>query len=128
MMPVSIYLSLIYGNVLPALLSACRYSLCSRWQGPTSATGPRAVIPSRQRALRYTTLPVSIAPLVLLLGGCIGPPVLEMQVLGYDQVAETLNEKLLLLNIARVHNDETVHFTSTSSIAATFDWTTTVGA
>ena len=52
---------------------------------------------------------LAIAPLVLLLGGCIGPPVLERQVLGYDQVAKTLNEKLLLLNIARVHNDETVH-------------------
>jgi hypothetical protein len=53
--------------------------------------------------------------------------VLEQQVLGYDQVAKTLNEKLLLLNIARVANGEAVHFTSTSSIAATFDWTTTVG-
>src|SRR5215204_581251 len=61
---------------------------------------------------------LAIAPLVLLLGGCIGPPVLERQVLGYDQVAKTLNEQLLLLNIARVHHDETVHFTSTSSIAA----------
>jgi hypothetical protein len=77
-------------------------------------------------ACSYLTL--SIAPLVLLLGGCIGAPVLERQVLGYDQVAKTLNEKLLLINIARVHNEETVHFTSTSSIAATFDWTTTVGA
>jgi hypothetical protein len=53
--------------------------------------------------------------------------VLERQVLGYDQIAKTLNEKLLLLNIARVANGEAVHFTSTSSIAATFDWTTSVG-
>jgi hypothetical protein len=51
-----------------------------------------------------------------------------MQVLGYDQVAKTLNEKLLLLNIARVFHYESVHFTTTSSIAATFDWTTTIGA
>ena len=47
--------------------------------------------------------------------------------LAYDHVAKTINEKLLLLNIARVANGEAVHFTSTSSIAATFDWTTTVG-
>jgi hypothetical protein len=82
----------------------------------------------RRRFAGAAALPLAIAPLGLLLGGCIGPPILERQVLGYDQVAKTLNEKLLLLNIARVHNDETVHFTSTSSIAATFDWTTTVGA
>ena len=47
--------------------------------------------------------------------------------LGYDEVTKALDEKLLLLNIARVANYETVHFTSTSSIAATFDWTTTIG-
>ena len=52
---------------------------------------------------------------------------LEQQVLRYDEVAKAINEKLLLLNIARVANGEGVHFTSTSSIAATFDWTTTVG-
>ena len=51
---------------------------------------------------------------------------LERQVLGYDEVTKTIDEKLLLLNIARVANEETVHFTSTSSIAATFDWTTTL--
>jgi len=58
--------------------------------------------------------------------GCLGPPVLERQVLGYDEV--TRMEKLLLLNIARVSNNEPVHFTSTSSIAATFNWTTTLSA
>jgi hypothetical protein len=60
--------------------------------------------------------------------GCVGPPVLERQVLGYDEVTKTLDEKLLLLNIARVSNQEPVHFTSTSSIAATFNWTATLGA
>ena len=46
--------------------------------------------------------------------------------LGYDEVTRSLDEKLLLLNIARVSNQEPVHFTSTSSIAATFNWTTTL--
>jgi len=59
--------------------------------------------------------------------GCAGPPVLGNQVLGYDEVAKKVDEQLLLLNIARVDDGEGVHFTSTSSIAATFDWTTTVG-
>jgi hypothetical protein len=65
--------------------------------------------------------------MALFLTGCAGPPVLGQQVLGYDDVAKSLDEELLLLNVARVAGGEGVHFTSTSSIAATFDWTTTVG-
>ena len=64
---------------------------------------------------------------MLFLGGCVGPPVLERQVLGYDQVTSELDQKLLLLNIARVDDGRPVHFTTTSRIAATFDWTTTIG-
>jgi hypothetical protein len=52
--------------------------------------------------------------------------VLEQQVLGYDEVAKTLDQKLLLLNIARVSYKETPHFTLISNIAATFNWTTTL--
>ena len=63
----------------------------------------------------------------IALSGCVGPPVLERQVLGYDEVISEIEQKLLLLNIARVDGGRPVHFTTTSSIAATFDWTTTVG-
>ena len=66
--------------------------------------------------------------ITVAMSGCLGPPVLERQVLGYDEVTKALDEKLLLLNIARVSNQEPVHFTSTSSIAATFNWTATLGA
>lgn len=66
--------------------------------------------------------------LALLVTGCAGPLVLEQQVLGYDDVTKSLDEKLLLINIARVDNREAVHFTSTSSIAATFNWTTTLAS
>jgi len=66
--------------------------------------------------------------IAVAIGSCVGPPVLERQVLGYDEVTRTLDEKLLLLNIARVSNYEPVHFTSTSTIAATFNWTATLGA
>jgi hypothetical protein len=75
-----------------------------------------------------TTAGGSIAAIALVLSGCAGPPVLGRQVIGYDEVTKSLDQKLLLLNIARVDNGETVHFTSTSSIAATFDWTATIGA
>lgn len=73
-----------------------------------------------------TPLTGFFALVLFAVAGCVGPPVLERQVLGYDGVAKTLDEKLLLLNIARVDKGQNVHFTSTSSIAATFDWTTSV--
>jgi hypothetical protein len=77
---------------------------------------------------RRTILNLVAGAVAVAISGCLGPPVLERQVLGYDEVTRTLDEKLLLLNIARVSNNEPVHFTSTSSIAATFNWTATLGA
>jgi len=82
----------------------------------------------REILRKLAVLNCAIAAITLVLNGCAGPPVLGRQVLGYDEVAKSLDEKLLLLNIARVDNGETVHFTSTSSIATTFDWTATIGA
>jgi hypothetical protein len=78
--------------------------------------------------VRRATLNMLTGAITFAFTGCVGPPVLERQVLGYDEVTKTLDEKLLLLNIARVSNQEPVHFTSTSSIAATFNWTATLGA
>jgi len=77
---------------------------------------------------RHAILNLVAFAIAIAFSGCLGPPVLERQVLGYDEVTRALDEKLLLLNIARVSNNEPVHFTSTSSIAATFNWTTTLGA
>lgn len=77
---------------------------------------------------RHAAILLVFATAASALTGCAGPPVLEQQVLGYDQVTKTLDEKLLMINIARVANREPMHFTSTSSIAATFDWTTTLSA
>ena len=66
--------------------------------------------------------------LVLAISGCAGPPALERAVIGYDQTTAKLEQQLLLLNIARINAGEPIHFTKTSSIAATFDWTTSIGA
>jgi hypothetical protein len=82
----------------------------------------------RRLAWRGALRVLRTGALALAVGGCAGPLVLERQVLGYDDVAKRLDEKLLLLNIARTDNRESVHFTSTSSIAATFNWTTTVAS
>ena len=74
------------------------------------------------RLIRCFALACTIA-----MTGCAGPLVLERQVLAYDEVATTLDQKLLVLNIARVNHRQSVHFTVTSSIAATFEWTKRVG-
>ena len=88
---------------------------------PSPVCRGSCVSPSRRAILYLLTGMIAVA-----VSDCAGPPVLEQQVLGYDEVTKTLDVKLLLLNIARVANNETVHFTSTSSIAATFDWTATL--
>lgn len=64
----------------------------------------------------------------LVLAGCAGPPALERAVIGYDETTAKLEQQLLLLNIARINAGEPIHFTKTSSIAATFDWSTSIGA
>jgi hypothetical protein len=85
------------------------------------------VLGSLVTSCRRAILNLVTGAIAIVVSGCAGPPVLERQVLGYDEVTKALDEKLLLLNIARVSNEETVHFTSTSSIAATFNWITTLG-
>ncbi len=83
----------------------------------------------RKKDQRHSTgsLRVMIVGLAMVLAGCMGPPALHRAVLGYDAVTSELEQQLLLLNIARYDAGRPVHFTVTSSIAATFDWTTTVG-
>src|SRR5512147_2778659 len=66
---------------------------------------------------------------LLSTAGCVGPPALHDSVLGYDQTVTSLEQEILLLNVARLGSDEPPHFTVTSSIAATcgFETTSTIG-
>jgi hypothetical protein len=56
------------------------------------------------------------------MAGCTGPELLHRSVLGYDETIITLEREMLLINIARRHRNVPIHFTVTSSIAATFDY------
>ena len=85
-------------------------------------------MPEISATYRRVMRAAQICAIAMGLTACAGPLVLEQQVLGYDDVTKSLDEKLLLLNIARVDNREVVHFTSTSSIAASFNWTTTLAS
>ena len=65
--------------------------------------------------------------LLVTLCGCLGPVSLHHAVLGYDRTVSQIEQEMLLLNIARLRHRLPVHFTVTSSIAATFDYRTSVG-
>ena len=66
--------------------------------------------------------------LPFMLSGCISPKALEHVVVAYDySVTKSLVDQLLM-NIARSHHHQPVHFTAISNIAATFDYRFMAGA
>ena len=81
--------------------------------------------PARKPPIRISQLIFSI---FLLFSGCVSPKALEHVVVAYDySVTKSLVEQLLM-NIARSHHHQPVHFTAISNIAATFDYRFTAGA
>jgi hypothetical protein len=69
----------------------------------------------------------ALSAAALVLTGCFGGVSLNEAVLGYDHTVSRLERESLLVNIARLRNGLPVHFTVTSSIAATFDYKTNAG-
>ncbi|HQV10582.1 MAG TPA: hypothetical protein PKW52_04540 [Nitrospira sp.] len=65
---------------------------------------------------------------VLNLAGCLSPPTLTRAVVSYDEAITDSISKQLLLNIARAHHHQPVHFTGVSNVAATFDFRVNAGA
>ena len=59
--------------------------------------------------------------------GCVSPIELRHAVNAYDNVANDVLARQLLLNVARASQNEPLHFTGLSSIAATFNFQTTAG-
>ena len=66
--------------------------------------------------------------LPFILSGCISPKSLEYVVVAYDYSATKSLVDQLLVNIARSHHHQPVHFTAISNIAATFDYRYMAGA
>jgi hypothetical protein len=64
----------------------------------------------------------------LLLSGCLSPITLNRAVTAYDQAVTDAVSKQLLINIARAHQHQPIHFTGVSNIAATFDFRVSAGA
>ncbi|MBA4142797.1 MAG: hypothetical protein H0X43_07280 [Nitrosospira sp.] len=56
------------------------------------------------------------------LSGCVSPIALNRAVGAYDEAITTAASKQLLMNIARAHHHQPIHFTGVSNVAATFDF------
>jgi hypothetical protein len=63
----------------------------------------------------------------LCLAGCAAIVPLDHAVVAYDMTTAENVERQLLLNIARARNNQPIHFTAVSSIAATYRVTTSAG-
>ena len=64
----------------------------------------------------------------LAVTGCLSPITLTRAVTAYDEAVTEALSKELLINIARAHQHQPIHFTGVSNIAATFDFRVSAGA
>lgn len=64
----------------------------------------------------------------LTVTGCLSPSTLNRAVTTYDEAITDAISKQLLINIARAHQHQPIHFTGVSNIAATFDFRVNAGA
>lgn len=73
-------------------------------------------------------LPALVATAALFCGGCLPALQLNRTVMAYDTLASDAVSRQLLLNIARAHHDEPLHFTALSNVAATYNYQFSAGA
>jgi hypothetical protein len=64
----------------------------------------------------------------LAVTGCLSPITLNRAVTSYDEAITDSISKQLLINIARTHQHQPIHFTGVSNVAATFDFRVNAGA
>ena len=86
-------------------------------------TGIRSYIMSRLVRIGFPILACG----VFFLTGCLSPIAMHQAVLSYDETVTQVSSEQLLLNIVRARHHRPVHFTTVSSVAATFDFRMTAG-
>jgi len=80
-----------------------------------------------QRFLKPSASCLAVLALFCL-QGCFSPVALDRAVIEYDKATTDILSKQLLLNIARAHQHQPMHFTGISNIAATFNFQVNAGA
>lgn len=91
-------------------------ALLSRRGAQTLCLRAMALTPHRRRLRTVTFLTVALV-------GCATTTRLDNMVMAYDETTADSMSKLLLLNIARAHQNLPMHFTGVSSILATYKFT-----
>ena len=81
-----------------------------------------------QRSKSPTRLTLAGIFCSLAVTGCLSPITLNRAVTTYDEAITDAISKQLLINIARAHQHQPIHFTGVSNIAATFDFRVSAGA
>ncbi len=74
------------------------------------------------RSLSGRWVPLALLVSLLSMEGCLSAIAMHEAVLAYDRTANRVGSEELLLNIARAKNHHPIHFTSISSVAATFNF------
>jgi hypothetical protein len=82
----------------------------------------------RQRLTSPAQLTLAGIVCSLAMTGCLSPITLNRAVMTYDEAITDAISKQLLINIARAHQNQPIHFTGVSNIAATFDFRINAGA
>ena len=82
----------------------------------------------RQRSTSPARLTLAGIVCSLAMTGCFSPITLNRAVMTYDEAITDAISKQLLINIARAHQHQPIHFTGVSNIAATFDFRVNAGA
>ena len=75
-----------------------------------------------QRSISPARLTLAGILCSLAVTGCLSPITLNRAVTSYDEVITDAISKQLLINIARAHQHQPIHFTGVSNVAATFDF------
>jgi len=81
-----------------------------------------------QHSTSFARLTLAGIVFSLAVTGCLSPITLNRAVTTYDQAVTDAISKQLLINIARAHQHQPIHFTGVSNIAATFDFRVSAGA
>jgi hypothetical protein len=81
-----------------------------------------------QRVTSFARLILAGAVCSLAVTGCLSPITLNRALTSYDEAITDAISKQLLINIARAHQYQPIHFTGVSNIAATFDFRVSAGA
>src|SRR4029077_12270092 len=81
-----------------------------------------------QRSISFARLTLAGAIFSLAVPGCLSPITLNRAVTNYDEAITDAISKQLLINIARAHQHQPIHFTGVSNVAATFDFRVNAGA